>query len=802
MDRSRPPSQRRRTAKLARFALCCVVALWASPPASAQGVPLQLSVQINGARSELIGSFTLLSQGRLAATVSELGELGLRAPPGLPGARLIPLDELPGLTYAYDERAQALSIRVPDSARVPKRFDGLRGAVAEPLTPASDIGAVVNYSVLAAGSSRPTLLRPSFDGVSVALDGRVFSSLGSVTQTAILRSTTGLGASEALRLETSYVYSDQDRLVTYRAGDTISGALSWTRPIRLAGLQAQRNFALRPDIVTLPLPGYSGSAAVPSVIDVYVNSAKAYSQEVGPGPYTINNLPLFGSGTANVTVRDAAGHEIRTTLPFFASSNLLAHGLTHFSVEAGLPRLFYGTLSDAYGEKPVASATLRHGITDALTLEAHAEGGSGLVNIGGGIVLRAGVAGVLSAAAATSRVGEHTGVQLFAGYETQIGRINIYASTQRTLGAFEDLASVSAGDVSTAPALFRGTLFADVAAARVPRALDRVSISVPLGRSTASLSFLNHISGAGERSRVATVSWSRQIGEGAALNATAFRTFNDRPNTGFVVSFTKQLGPGVSATTAVAGEAGRMRVVADAAKPLGTENGSFGWQLHDEEGRSAYRSAALSYRSPLGRFGGIVQQSDGSARGIAEFEGSIVALRGAIAAGSRIDDGFALVETGAPGVKVLHQNRVVGTTDRNGRLLVPELQSYQRNSLSIDTRDLPLDAEARSVKQVVVPRERSGVSIDFRVVKHPNSALVTFIDADGKALPAGSEGDLRGTAFVIGYDGQAYLSGLAAQNAVQVKVAGTPCEARFDYAARAGERVVVGPVQCVRKAAQ
>ena len=64
--------------------------------------------------------------------------------------------------------------------------------------------------------------------------------------------------------------------MSYRAGDTISGrTLAWTRPIRLGGLQVQRNFALRPDLVTLPLPSYSGSAAVPSTVDVYVNNIKS-----------------------------------------------------------------------------------------------------------------------------------------------------------------------------------------------------------------------------------------------------------------------------------------------------------------------------------------------------------------------------------------------------------------------------------------------------------------------------------------------------------------------------------------------
>ncbi|NEV03151.1 hypothetical protein, partial [Bradyrhizobium uaiense] len=40
------------------------------------------------------------------------------------------------------------------------------------------------------------------------------------------------------------------------------------------GLQAQRDFALRPDLITAPLATIGGSAAVPSTVDVYVNNIK------------------------------------------------------------------------------------------------------------------------------------------------------------------------------------------------------------------------------------------------------------------------------------------------------------------------------------------------------------------------------------------------------------------------------------------------------------------------------------------------------------------------------------------------
>src|SRR5436305_8189320 len=136
----------------------------------------------------------------------------------------------------------------------------------------------------------------TFSGANASIDARLFGPYGTLSQTAILGSTLAREA-DALRLDTTWAYSDPESMKTYRAGDVISGGLAWTRPIRLGGAQMQRNFALRPDLVTMPLPTFSGTAAVPSTVDVYVNNVRTLSQPVGPGPYQISNLPtLAGAG--------------------------------------------------------------------------------------------------------------------------------------------------------------------------------------------------------------------------------------------------------------------------------------------------------------------------------------------------------------------------------------------------------------------------------------------------------------------------------------------------------------------------
>ncbi|HZA01036.1 MAG TPA: fimbrial biogenesis outer membrane usher protein, partial [Hyphomicrobiaceae bacterium] len=261
-----------------------------APRATPQDVrQLYLEVYINGSPAHLIAGFTIDSKNQLAAKRSELQEIGLKVPRDGDAEEVVALDRLAGVTYRYDESSQTVWLTLEDGARETRTYDarGIRSATS-PAT--SDRGLAVNY-LLFAGSQLPVYGEGfAYEGASLSLDGRFFSPYGVLDQSLILGATPYTDAT-ALRLDTTWSYSDPDTLVTYHAGDLISGGLPWTRPVRLGGVQAQRNFAIRPDLVTLPLPSITGSAAVPSTVDIYVGNAKAYSHEVAAGPYAITNLP-------------------------------------------------------------------------------------------------------------------------------------------------------------------------------------------------------------------------------------------------------------------------------------------------------------------------------------------------------------------------------------------------------------------------------------------------------------------------------------------------------------------------------
>jgi outer membrane usher protein len=776
---------------------------------------LQLEVIINGVPAHMISSFVQLPDGSLGATPGELSELGLHTGLRRSPSEIVPLAEIPSLKYTYEERTQTIRITIDDAYRQRLNFDLRRDANGRVVRPQAGWGTVLNYDLLGGASN---LLNPqslSFGGASLTLDGRAFSPYGTLAQSAILLSNQNSGT-EAIRLDSSYRYSDPERLISAGVGDVIDGGLAWTRPIRLGGAQAQSNFALRPDLVTMPLPSLGGTAAVPSTVDVYVNNIKTFSQDVVSGPFSVSNIPLVtGAGNAQLVIRDASGQQTKTSLPFYASANLLASGLNSWSVEAGFPRLSYGSTDDTYVGTPVASATLRRGISDWVTVEGHAEGGDGVANGGIGAAVLTGTIGVAAAAISASTMSRNLGFQTYASYETRLLGFNINASSQRSFGNYEDLASTTARLQSTTatqiPTLFgllsyippvsltpaNALLYSN---ARPPRALDRISVGAPFPfdpRASWNISFVHENNGPAGVSRLLAASYSRSLPYSVSIFATAFRDFGTTRNTGILVGLSIPFGQSASLSSNVSSGRGGTTSTVEAMQPLGPKPGDFGWQVQDSEGAAPSRQAALSYRSSYGVVQAGASQNGSSTGGALELRGAITTMGGDVFFSDRIDDAFAVVDAGVPGVEVLSENRPVGTTDSKGMLLVPTLRSYQQNKITVDPSNLPVDAELEKARDVVAPADRAGVLVSFKVRSDTASALVIFVRPDGSFVPAGSAGRIEGgDEFVVGYDGQSFIRNLHGSNAATIEIANAACRASFNFAQRPGEQVRISPVTC------
>jgi len=776
--------------------------------------PLQLEVYINGRTRKIIAEFRRLRDGTFTATRGELSDAGIKSPAG-PRDSMVKLDNIQGLRYRYDEAKQAIYFDAPDSLIEPRTYFAST-SLRQGGDATSDWGAAVNYDLFGTTSQWAMGRQPTFGGASLLLDGRVFSPLGVLSQSGVL-GTTAFDSSSALRLDTSWQYLDDARQMSYRGGDTITSGLPWTRPIRLGGVQVQRDFALRPDLVTSPTPTASGTAAVPSSVDVYVNNYKVFTQDVEPGPFRIEGLPTINSnGTTSVVLHDVTGKEVTQTLPFFVSSRLLNRGVIDYSFEAGYPRTYYGIESFSYGRDPIGSASLRGGLSDRLTLETHAEGGAGLVNGGAGLVMNAFDRGVVQGALAGSHFGGGDGLQIALGGTTAIGDVVIDASIQRTFRPYADLAMI------TTPVKGSGSTFADllhigavqttnwplalVTSVNPPKALDRISFSVPriLNFDVGfSASLVNYVQSDGDKSRIASVGLSKSFHNGATVFANAYVDAANHNDAGAFVGLSMTLGEAISASAGANMQRTGATATSEISRSGGPDPGSYGWRVYDNEGATRYEGADATYQSQYGRASVAAAQygwgKSAAASSSADLAGSVSMLGGSVKLGPTISDALVLVDAGAPGVTVLEDNRAIGVTDRFGQLLVPGLRGFQDNKIAIDPNTLPLTAQVLQTEAIVTPRTHSGVVVNFKVAANAHDAEIILKDANGAFIPAGARAEMGSgkVAAMVGYDGRLYLTDLAPHNQVVIRSDKASCIAEFDYSvAKGAARPTIGPVVC------
>lgn len=776
---------------------------WAQelPPSEIQLDPLstidlQLEVFVNGSASELIAAFRQTHDGTLMIEPNQLRNVGIvPAPEAMLDGGWIDVRRLPGVSVHYDDENQIIYFEAAEQSRAPKIIDAQPRAASgeEQLTPASDFGGLVNYTIYGStgGTRWQDLAR--FQGVSGLMEGRVFGPYGVLSSSHIVSSSSS-DVFGSKRLDTRWSYSDRNNIISYNAGDIITGGLTWTRSARLGGVQIRRNFAVRPDLVTMPLPQISGSAAVPSTVDVYVNNAQRLSLSTQSGPFSIVNLPVVtGNGTARMVVRDVLGRETVSETPFYASSSLLAKGLFDFSVEAGAARRNYGVECNDYDKRIVGSSTFRYGLSNYFTLEGHAEGAHQFYNIGAGGVFNIGSTGIGTIALSTSQFGKQTGHQVAAGIEADLWGLKFVARTQRTFNDYNDIASITADVARTGASAFDFSI-------RPPKAVDQFSVSLPQLPENINLNFsYTQIKTAeSNKSRILGMTASRAIGKSGNIFLSAYKDIDNNKTFGIFAGVSWTLNENISTSGGISANGDSLTASAEIVKSEKAEVGGTGWRLRGSHGSSNIMAARGSYRGPIGRMEAGINKSNETSYANAQFDGSIVLSDGDIFFANRIDDAFGVANVGAPDVDVLLENRAVGKTNKSGKLLLTGLRSYEQNTIAIDPTNLPIDASIEATQLVVSPADRGGSVADFKVNSQNSAALITLRDAGGAFIETGSIAYLNdSTEFMVGYDGQVYLNGIETSNRIIVRSpSGNECVVMFTIPEKKRDRVTIPDAIC------
>ncbi|ERL55107.1 Sigma-fimbriae usher protein [Psychrobacter aquaticus CMS 56] len=762
-----------------------------NPDDDAAGLDLYLDVTLNGASVGLTHFY--YRDDQLWASIRILQQLGFIVPVDMTEA--LPLNSLPDLKVEYDVRQQTLTLIAPlsmlnldttvRSTRTNKRPQ-----------PTSSSGMLLNYNVYG------TRTQNSANSLSAYTELRAFNTLGVLSSTALTTANrpadSGNNSSDwdsrTVRLDTSWSQSFPDKLITVRAGDILTGALSWTRPTRLGGLQIGTNFDLQPYRSTTPLPSFFGEATLPSAVELYVNGLKQYSGNVPAGPFELNTAPSFsGAGKAQLVVTDALGQSTTLNFSLYDAHRLLQPGLSDWSVELGAVRENYGLESFDYGNDIAASGTWRYGVSDRFTAETHAEVTNDLTNAGvGGTWLLGRSGGILFASLAGSESQGQGGMQYSTNYSWNNSRFNIGINAIGTIGDYRDV----------------GTQYGSAPARR--------SEQISTGYSTQSLGSFgvsyNQVTQAErETTQFASAYWSKSFGRRLRVSANYNHDINDAANNSASLSASLSLDRNRSMSNSIQHTDSRTDFASEVSQSA-PSTGGLGWRAqarHSLDGSedstdrkdSTGGLAELNYRGRYGQVQAGIRGNDGDYASYASATGALVKMGGGLFAARHINSGFAVVSTGGiANVPVSLQNSPIGTTNSRGLLLISPLNAYQDNKIGINPLELPADLRIDKVSIEATPTDRAGVLVAFGITP-VRSASVILTDSDNQPLPLGSQvrqlSNQEVPSTVIGFDGEVYLDTLDEHNVLEVTTpSGDVCTVRFEYSKQGDEIPLIGPFIC------
>lgn len=757
-----------------------------SPPLASPPVErfIPLDATINGAKGGTWPFFERM--GILYAPREALEEWRVQVRPGIQpitvrGGEYWPLTAIPGFSSKLNFPTQSIELNFSPQAFAATRLstDLSQRPVASKVLPS----AFVNYDLNYATTQPRGGLRTSDLGVLAEVG--VSNDWGVLTSSHVGRNLAGSAQGDSpsgwLRLETTFTRDQPDRNRTLRLGDVATRMGMWGRSVYFGGIQYGSNYALTPGFITQPLPVLRGVSAAPSTVELYVNGVLRQTSNVPTGPFAIDSTAaLSGNGEARLVVRDLLGREVVIVQPFFTSVQLLARGLSDWSVEAGRLRRDIGVTNANYGEG-FGSGTWRYGVSDRLTLEARGEASRDLKVLGLGASSALPLDFLGKAALAASRdtaLGQ--GRHWIVGLERDWLRSNLQFELQGASRGFRSLGQ----EVGTLPVRFQ--------------AAGNFSYSTEnLGTFGLGFASVNRY----DEARLTSVSanYGVTVGKRSNLNVSLSRVLGDAHGASFAVTLSVPLDNNLQYSATVGGHGGVQDAYVTASQTPQAENG-LGWRtLAGMLQSRAHSEGGLYYLGRYGRAYSDISASPDQTSLRAGASGGLVAADGQFFATRRVDQSFAVAEIkGFSGVGIGLGSNVMARTDANGIALLPQLVPYQNNSVRVDPRELPVSAEIDNIEQIVVPSWRSAVKVDFPV-RSGRAALLRIVLDDSDVAPAGALTQIVGDKqdFYVARRGEAFVTGLQPTNRLSLRWKAQECNFDITLPPASNDEIArVGPVLC------
>ncbi len=668
-------------------------------------------------------------------------------------------------------------------------------AVSTPVnvTPASSAtGVFVNYDF--------NLIAPFGGGqhqgqtsLSGSLMGVLFSRYGFLDSNNLIlvpQSASAGSQSTFTRLNTTYEFDQPDVPRAWRVGDVITNPPGWGRSEFLGGFQVATDYGLQPNTITFPTPIIGQSLAQPSDVSLLVNNANAYQGNLNAGPFSLVGIPVInGLNEVTIQTRTPSGEIVSQTVPFYASTTMLAAGLTSYNVSTGYIRHNYGQINDFYST-PAFDGTLNYGITNYLTGSIHTEDAPNL-DVMGGAMETSGNWGDLTGAFAVSEY------RPSGDYKHRTGRLFAVEYSR-----YSPIFGISAGIVDASTGyndlgIETNTLY--------PALSWHVtgSMSLPAHYGSIETGYTDQAITPHQSAEFYLGSYSVQFFRDWDFIVSGFKGTTStygvgRPSDGFNIGISIPLGGSNIASVSINSGSGQSPEYGETYQNYPPTVEGFGGSAGNYMGDYTSRYAQLQDVNQYTEITADIAQYKDTHTAQLQASGSVIAMDG-LYFSRPTNNSFAVVDLGYPNIPAYLANQPVGQTDSSGKILVPSLLPNYPNKLSIDPNALPLSASIVDDNVSATPPTYGGVVVKFPAAKM-NAAFLTIELAGGTHPPPGSLLYVAGNnaPLIIGYDGNVYIQDPPRHLTASVIMTAERCHLSIDLPPAAHSALIAKIVKCTK----
>jgi len=702
------------------------------------------------------------------ARLKQLGVLTTKFPALATSGPCADLHAIPNASATFRVSEQQLLLSIPQSAlgQIP------RGYIAPEEFDEGINAGILNYSI--SGSRNHALQSGMTDSNSLYVNLRPGLNLGAWRlRNYSTWSRTTNGRDTETDFSSVYTYARRD-IIALKSQLTVGQS---STPANVFDSVTYTGAAMASDDDMLPdsekgyAPIIRGIAHSNAQVVVRQNGYIIYQNSVAPGAFEINDLyPTGGSGDLNVTVKETDGSEQHFVVPYASVPVLQREGHLKYQVAAGR----YRSYDSSVEQTPFMQSSVIYGLPKGFTVYGGFQQSQYYQSQALGMGKNLGDLGAFSVDVTHARA-------LLKNHSSSEGnswRLR-YSKDIAATGTNFSLAGYrynSQGFYTLGDTLDSWTQSNDWSAPQQRRARSEVTIDQNLGQKWGSLtlSLVNerYWDGSPPMTSVAfgynnnwhdiSYSLNYSVNKNADDNTDSDTSGDDRI-LAFNISVpldhwmpktwaSYNLNNSKSGTTQNIGLNG-----------TALRDNNLNWSIQQGITRSgAGNSTNLNadYKGTYGEVNAGYSQDSYQRSVNYGLQGGVLVHANGITLSQPLGETIALVK--APGTHGTHiANQTGVATDFRGYTVVPYVSAYRHTTIALDTETLPDDTDVTQAVQTVTPTRGAVVRANF----HPRvgNRVLIHLERNGKPLPFGATvtTDDQDSEFIVGDDGQTYITGLA-----------------------------------------